>query len=320
MSGPTSVESAQPASGSPASTPTTSAKADDRPLLERLAPTAIRGAWFALAIPGLLVGRALTGRSTPVAVTGNALWWLLWGAGLVAVLVWHPIGLVGLRTAAPAAFVVTAWAARSASDEPIALRTAAVAIAALAVVLAIWNETGHLCVNGPAYPNERRFLLRPAAALAFGPLPIAGALVSASAIVGPMLLAARQWIGGAIALAAGAGVLFVLPKALYAQARRFVVFVPAGFVLHDEFVLREPVLFVRRVVEGIAPAAADSDSLDLTNNAAGLAIEVLLTEKTEVVRVVSRTNSEVGKTARFLFVPTLPGRLLDEARRRRLTR
>jgi hypothetical protein len=99
-----------------------------------------------------------------------------------------------------------------------------------------------------------------------------------------------------------------------------VVFVPAGFVLHDEFVVRDPVLFGRRFVQELRPAGADSDSLDLTNGASGLVLEAVLTEKVEIVRVMSRKTSEVGSTARFLFVPTLPGRLLDEARTRRLAR
>ncbi len=289
-------------------------------LVERIAPHLMRGAWAALIVGGLLLGRAVDGRSTPVVVVSQVLWWTVWGIGLVAVLVWHPAGLVFLRCASPIGLAATMWAVSETAGEAVAFRAVGLVVAVVAFLATQWNEVGHLCVNGPAYPNERRFLLRPAAALAVGPLAIFGVLTGAGVVVGPLLLASRQWAAGGAASAAGIVLVRVFAKALYAQARRFVVFVPAGFVLHDEFVVRDPVLFQRRIVEELRAAPAQSDSLDLTNNAAGLAVEALLTEKAEIVRVTSRRTSEVGSTARFLFVPSLPGRLLDEARARRLTR
>ncbi len=287
---------------------------------ERVAPHLARGAWVALIIGGLLLGRAVDGRSTAVTIVSQVLWWTTWGVGLVAVLVWHPAGLVFLRCSSPFAVAATTWAVTQTGSDAIALRVLAIAATVVAFLITQWSEVGHLCVNGPAYPNERRFLLRPAAALTVGPLPVFGALTGAGVVVGPLMLASRQWVAGVAATAVGVALVWVLGKALYAQARRFVVFVPAGFVLHDEFVVRDPVLFQRRIVEQLRPAPAQSDSLDLTNGAAGLAVEALLTEKAELVRVTSRRTSETGSTARFLFVPTLPGRLLDEARSRRLTR
>ena len=287
---------------------------------ERVAPHLMRGSWGALIIGGLLIGRTVDGRSSAVTIVSQVLWWSVWGVGLVAVLVWHPAGLVFLRCASPLALVATIWAVTEAGSEAMAVRAPALVAAAVAFLAAHWNEVGHLCVNGPAYPNERRFLLRPAAALMVGPLPLFGALTGAGVVVGPLLLASRLWVAGVACTAVGIALVRVLGKALYAQARRFVVFVPAGFVLHDEFVVRDPVLFQRRIIEQLRVAPAQSDSLDLTNGAGGLAIEVLLTEKAEIVRVTSRRTSETGNTARFLLMPTFPGRLLDEARTRRLTR
>lgn len=287
---------------------------------ERVAPHLMRGAWGTLIIGGVLLGRAVDGRSSAVMIVSQGVSWMIWGIGLVAVLVWHPAGLVFLRCASAVALVAITWSVTETEGEALALRALALVIAAVAFLAAQWNEVGHLCVNGPAYPNECRFLLRPAAALMVGPLPLFGALTGAGVVVGPLLLASRQWVAGVVATAFGIALVRVLGKALYAQARRFVVFVPAGFVLHDEFVVRDPVLFQRRIIEQLRAAPKQSDSLDLTNSAAGLAVEALLTEKAEIVRLTSRRTSETGSTARFLFVPTLPGRLLDEARTRRLTR
>jgi hypothetical protein len=126
-------------------------------------------------------------------------------------------------------------------------------------------------------------------------------------------------VAGLAAVVVGVPVAVVLLRSLHALSRRFVVFVPAGFVLHDLMALREPVLFERRRIETIGPAPAGSDSLDLTQNAPGLALEAILLEKVEVT-VMRRggREGELGSTARFLFTPTLPGRLLAEARSRRI--
>jgi hypothetical protein len=198
-----------------------------------------------------------------------------------------------------------------------AVGVAGLMVALVACGAVLWAETGHWCVNGPAYANERRFLLRAPAVLLLGPMPLAGLVLAAGTVVGPLLLAAKSWVLGGILLFVGVAGAFVVARALYAQCRRFLVFVPAGFVVHDADVLREPVLFTKRVVELLHAAPAGSESLDLTANASGLAIEVLLTEKVEVTKVKnSRDPGDTGRTAMFLVVPTLPGRLLRVAAER----
>jgi hypothetical protein len=252
-----------------------------------------------------------------VQVVAVVLAWALWAIALVATLIFHPAGLVALRCTAPLAMAAGVWSWVHGS--PTALVVAAgIGAASLAVIVVHSAETGLLAVNGPAYPNERRYLLRPSAVLLVGPIPLAGALLAAGIVAGPLLLAARQWVAGAAASVIGAGFVLVTSRSLYGVARRFVVFVPAGFVVHDESTLREPVLFRRQDVELIRAAPAGSDSLDLTAGAPGLAVEVLLREKVEVTKVSGpRDVGTTGKTARFLIVPTRPGRLLATAAARR---
>ena len=272
---------------------------------------------------GPLFDDGLRTSTRPVQLTVVVLCWIAWGCGLVAVLVFHPIGLVGLRTASPTALAVAvAVAVRHQSGPPISSVRVALGIgaSALATIVLLAADTGHLCVNGPAYPNERRFLLRPPAVMLLGPIPIAAGLVGASVVAGPLLLAAKVWIAGAIALAFGGAVAFVCARSLYGFTRRFVVFVPAGFVLHDLAVIREPVLLRKQIVESIAAASIDTDALDLTATAPGLTIEVRLREKTEITRITRRNDpGDTGSTARFLIVATLPGRLIAEARTRNYT-
>lgn len=274
----------------------------------------LRALWVALPFTfGPLLGAALGPHSVPLARTATVLAWAVWGAGLVATLVFHPIGLVGLRAASPVLAVAAIWSAVT-GEASTPVTAAGLVVALLVALLVQHSELGFLCVNGPAYPNERRFLLRPPATLLLGPIPLAGILLGASFVVGPLLLAARAWVPGAIAGIAGGLLVWVLSRALHAVTDRFLVFVPAGLVLHDETVLREPVLFRTQVIERIQAAPADTDSLDLTANAPGLAIEVVLTEKVEITRVFGRgLDAEVGRTARFLAVPTLPGRFVATA-------
>ncbi len=77
-------------------------------------------------------------------------------------------------------------------------------------------------------------------------------------------------------------------------------------------------LFTRAVIERLAPAPAETDSLDLTQRATGLALELVLTEKVPMVRTQpGRRKGDAGASARLLFAPSRPGAVLAEARRRR---
>ncbi len=286
--------------------------------VEGVWPWILRGGWFSTALLcAPLLGEALATRSRPVQLLVMVVSWLVWGAGLVATLVPHPIGLVGLRIAGPLLLVTSIWAALQPNTTTTS-RILCLVCALIITLIVLVHETGHFCVNGPAYPNERRFLLRPAASL-FLIAPVASALVAAGLITGPLLLASTQWVVGGIVTVLGLVMAYLLTRSLFALARRFLVFVPAGFVIHDYSALREPVLFKRGQIECMRAAPADSDSLDLTLGAPGLVLEFLLKEKVEMSRLKGPRDriGETGKSARFLAVPTLPGRLLNEARTRR---
>ena len=305
----------------PTGQPTISPVNDESNLpIERAWPWVLRVAWFGLAPTlGQVLTAATDTRSTPVTWTVLAVSAVLWAAGFLATLIPHPIGLVTVRTAALASIGMCVWGALALNDadKP---RTGLLALGLVWTVatagIVLHPETGHFAVNGPAYPNERRFLLRPAAVVQGVIVPLSVVLVGVASASGPLLLAARQWIAGVVAVAVGAPLAVVLARSLFALARRFVVFVPAGFVLHDLAVLREPVLFRRQSVEAIGAASADTDALDLTLGAAGLATEIRFREKVELTLRDGRSGFREGRSARFLFVPTLPGRMLGEARRR----
>ena len=287
--------------------------------LQRLFPWAVRAAWAVLPFAlGPALAAALDPRSRPVQATASVGLWGAWALVVAATLVPRPLGLTALRVAAPAALAAALWAAATEGGSAVA-QALAVGSAALVVALAFLPETGIVFVNGAAYPNERRFPLRPPGPLLFGPLPLAWALSLGAPAAAALLLAAGRPVAGALVLAVGLPLAALLLRALHGLSRRWVVFVPAGVVLHDPIGLVDPVLFRRQLIEALHPAPADTDSLDLTQRAPGLALELVLTEKVPLVLMrPGRRAGEPGASARLIFTPTRPGAVLAEARARRV--
>ena len=291
---------------------------EPRPL-HRLVPWLIRALWAPLPFTvGPALADALAAASGPVRAVASTGLWLAWSAGMLASAAPHPVALTILRVLAPGAVVATAAAALAGHPSALAAGWATVA---LAWVLA--PAFGAHCVNGPAYPNERRFLLRVPGPLLAGPLALAWALAVAGAASGPLLIAARQWVAGSACLLVGLPVAVVFSRALHNLSRRWVVFVPAGVVIHDPLTLVDPVLFRRQLIARLQPAAGApgdaDDAVDLTQGAPGLALEMVLTEPVPVSLVrPGRREGRAESPTRLRFTPTRPGAVLEEARSRRV--
>jgi hypothetical protein len=285
----------------------------------RLYPWVIRAGWLALPFAaGPAYGTALGPHSGAVRLAATIVLWAGWAIVLVATLVPHPVGLTALRLGAPAAATAAVVAVGSGRPSLVAAAVA-VALTCFDALLALAPPTGFLYVNGSAYPNERRYPLRPPGPLLLGPLEVSWAVTVGAPVAGILLLAARSWVVGGIVLLLGLPAAFILVRSLHGLSRRWVVFVPAGVVLHDPLTLVDPALFPRRTIETLRPAPTDSDSLDLTMGAMGLALELILTEKVPMTRAKpGKVFGEQGASARMLFTPTRPGQVLAEASRRRV--
>ena len=299
-----------------------------------LAPTdgraALLGRWLVpalwLTLPiaaGPAFADALDPRSRPVQIVASVGLWLVWAATLGATLVPRSVTLTAVRIVTPASFVAAAWAALAtpafAADDVVALT-----VTLLATIASLSAFTGAVFVNGSAYGDERRLPLKPPAALLLGPLELAWAVCVAGAVTGPILLAARSWVFGAIALAIGWPAAWFAARALHGLSDRWIVFVPAGFVVHDLMALTDPLLLPRRLVRRVGPALADTRAPDFTLGATGLALQVDVSEPIEVTPVPRRTRPgqrpkpQPARIDSLLFSPTRPGAVLREAARRRL--
>lgn len=284
----------------------------------RLLPTLLRVSWAALpVVAGPAFAGAFDQRSRAVQLTGSIGLWAVWAGVLCGGLVSHPLTLTIVRAGAPGA-VVAAVATGVAGASSIAAATA-VAAGLVVTFLAMLPEIGVAFVNGPAYPNERRYPLRAPGPLLAGPLELAWAACVALPATGVLLLASRQWLLGALAVLGGTAAIAVLGRSMYTLARRWVVFVPAGVVLHDPMILADPMLFRRKDIASFDLAPADTDATDLTAKAFGMAIELSTSEpvKLAVVQAGSRAPA-MESVSKLLFTPTRPGAVLAEARARRI--
>jgi hypothetical protein len=279
-----------------------------RAWIDRGVPWALRAAWAALPIVlGSVLADRLDGWDTGARTAASLLLWGGWVAVAIASCVALPVSLAVVRVGVGAGVVVAATA-----------RTPGVAVAIVAAAIAARPEAAEWFVNGPAYANERRYPLRVPGAVVAGPLWVASALVVVGPAEGIVLVAGRHFLVGVPVLIVGGGLAYFSARSLGVLTRRWVVFVPAGLVLHDPLALTDPVLFERGVIETLRAAPADTDSLDLTQAALGLALELVLLEKVPMALHKGRKQTEAGSSARLLFTPTRPGRVLADAATRRI--
>ena len=269
-----------------------------------------------MALPftvGTVIDSAQAGRSNVVGFTTVTTSWIVWTAGLVALLVTVTVSLTTLRLLAPMPGVAAGIAAIAGG--PSAPVTAAALIhGAVLFAVIMTAEVGHAFVQGSAYGDERRFPLRPP-----GPLllivPIGWTVAAGLSISGLLLMSAKQWIAGAPIAIAGVVLSLMFARRCHRLARRFAVFVPAGFALHDHLALSETAMFRRHEIATFDLARADTEALDLTAAALGPAIELGLHEMAMVVRAGTfKQRQGTGVHVKsLLFAPSRPGRFLEAA-------
>ncbi len=282
------------------------------PLADRIGLWPARAVWASLPLtfgPALddLVADASTGVRWWAALGA----WALWFAGLLALLVPGPISLTAVRILTPATLVLAVWAI---VRDGVATTTIVALVAAVALVVAVFQAaTGDAMVNGSAYGSERRLALRAPAALLIGPIPVVWALTVGPIVAGTAWLADQRWLLGGIVSVVGVITAVVGARALHQLARRWLVFVPAGFVIHDRWLLAEPILLRRTSITKLGPAPADHDAVDLTAGAPGLALRAQFDEPIELA-MRRKDGPELTPVERVLVSPSLPGRVITEAR------
>jgi hypothetical protein len=245
--------------------------------------------------------------------------WAAWFAGLVALLTPRPWGFTTLRGVAPGALTISVISAWSAPGLTAAL---AIVIAAVATSTALSSPIAHASAASTAYGPERRFPLRVPFSLLAGPLPISVAIVAAGIASGPLLLANRDYIAGAIVLVVSVPIVAALIRSLAALDHRWIVLVPAGLVVVDPLTFPDPVLLPREHIAsfGRVPRGARADPRDDAEILVGGAGPLLLTcrERGTFLRRSGRARATV-EADRLRLTPVRPGLLLAAAGDHRIT-
>ncbi len=168
--------------------------------------------------------------------------------------------------------------------------------------------------QGSAYGAEERFPLKPPVAW-WPALLVSWCVLAAATIVGVVLAANAQWVGGGVVLVlTGAAAWYVGPR-FHLMSRRWLVVVPAGMVVHDPLLLIENALFRSTTLTAVHLAPPTTEAADLTGGTPGLAIEIVVRDMETIVMTAGRHEPR-GKAihaSSVLVAPSRPGRALAAA-------
>lgn len=272
-----------------------------------------RAAWALLPFgAGPALGHALAETDRAVQLTGSIGAWAVWGVGLAAGLVPTTVSLTVWRLLAPGPLAVALVATLHRADG--AASVLALAHGAVVLALVFAGEVGQVFVQGSAYGDEHRYPLRVPGPLLLGPLPLGWALAGAGLVAGPLGVAAGRWWWAVPVTLVGTAWAVLFGLRCHRLARRFVVFVPAGFVVHDHLVMADTALFRAHELRGMRLAPAGTEAADATGKALGPAVEVHVDDAKIVLAGTRAKPGGTGLHVRSLLItPTRPGRVLAHA-------
>jgi hypothetical protein len=226
--------------------------------------------------------------------------WILWVIAAIASWILHPISLTTIRLSSPVVFIalVTQLPTQEFGVLPVAVTTATL----VALLLTYTSDFGMTQVQAGAYGNERRFLLRIPVSLIL-PSLLTWAVLATLFVVADNLLGKELWVGGSIvSVCAVASILKFAPQ-LHRLSLRWLVKVPAGWVIHDGVLLAENLLLRTHNITTMQLAPADTEAIDLSGITRGIPIEISLREMTDVR--LSPLLSKITKTVDVLHVKQL---------------
>ena len=271
------------------------------------------GAWFGdLLLPELRPDAGGARTTVTVAL------WLAYAVVLAALLAPGARAATVARIAMPAG-ALQLWVAAAGSagaSDPVALIGLVASLLGTGLVLLPAYVEAH--VDAASYGDERRFLLRPPGPVLIALVVPMWAVSVAGVAVGPLLLAGRGWTAGIVAAAVGLPAAAFAAHTLHLLARRWLVFVPDGVVVHDHLAVAEPMPLRRRAIVSIGPARAGTAAADLTAQAFGMALELRLNEPVKAGVVTGRDRSEERSLTALLVSPSRPAAVLATAERRGL--
>ena len=254
-----------------------------------------------------MIQRLLTHVAWPIrvlwiafALAPNGFWivaWILWAVVAVGTWIHHPISLTTIRCLAP--IVVFCASAYLLSDSLSSANIAVSTCGIISLMLMFTADYGSAHVQAGAYGNERRFLLRLPAPVVL-PTLITWALFATVLVVLENAAQSENYVLGIPLLLALIAMSWKFAPQMHRLSRRWLVRVPAGWVVHDDLMLAENLLIRSHNLSAVDFALADSEALDLSGMTRGVPIQITLREMTDVR--LSQLGARLLKTMDVLHV------------------
>ncbi len=268
--------------------------------------------WTTLPITtGLAFTEAVETRSYAVRAVVLALLWFGWIVGLFAVLVHRTWALTAMRIVVPLSFLcslITLFA----SHVSIAHALLAIVTIGGALILSFTPTFAQQTVNGLAYADEERFVCKIPPSLLLGALPITVVLIGIGLSAGPLLIAADNTAFGVIAIVIGFPLSVFACRLLHRLSKRWIVLVPAGITLVDQWTLAEPVLYSHSQIVSIGKSAGKNSQdhvADLRLGAVFHSIGLNLDDRVSLQLRKGRSTQKI-RTDCILIAPEDPVRFL----------
>ena len=223
--------------------------------------------------------------------------WILWAIAAVASWILHPISLTAIRLSSPVVFIYLIAQLPSEDFGVIPVVTATASLVSLLLIYT--SDFGMLQVQAGAYGNERRFLLRIPVSLVL-PTLLTWVVLSALFVIADNLFGSSLWVGGLVVSLVTAAAIWKFVPQLHRLSLRWLVRVPAGWVIHDGVLLAENLLLRTHNVASMQLAPAATEAIDLSGITHGIPLEISLREMTDVR--LTPLLSKLTKTVDVLHV------------------
>ena len=223
--------------------------------------------------------------------------WILWAVVAIGTWIHHPISLTTIRCLAP--IVVFYSVVYALSESLSSLNIAVVTCGIISLMLMFTADYGSAHVQAGAYGNERRFLLRIPAPVVL-PTLITWALFATVLEVLENAVQSENYVLSIPLLLALIAMSWKFAPQMHRLSKRWLVRVPAGWVVHDDLLLAENLLVRSHNLVAINFALADSEALDLSGMTRGVPIQISLREMTDVR--LSQLGARLLKTMDVLHV------------------
>ena len=260
---------------------------------------------------GAGVDELVSERSTSVQNVATVLAWAVWATSVLSVFILHPATLTVLRMAVPVITATLLYISVTGAIDTSQIICAAISVAIL--LISFNADLGNAFIQASAYGDEKRFLLRPPVALVAPVLLIAMMLLTAT-VAAPILIAAENLPLGIICSVVSAVGFWFFARRIHQLSRRWFVFVPAGFVVHDETLLGTNLMIRKHDLVEMQLAKRDTQAADLTALTWGVPLELSFKQPQDVslTSLAAKHLNAVSAihASSILIAPSRPGAVL----------